>query len=41
MEKPIGNAAISNSALTVATKPYEITTVKVKFSEEPATRAQQ
>jgi alpha-mannosidase len=41
MEKPIGNAAISNSALTVATKPYEIKTVKVKFSEEPATRAQQ
>ena len=41
MEKPIGNAAISNSALTVATKPYEIKTVKVTFSEKPATRAQQ
>jgi alpha-mannosidase len=41
MEKPIGNATLNNSALTVATKPYEIKTVKVKYSEKPAAREQQ
>jgi len=41
MERPTGNAALSNSELRVATKPYEIKTVKVKFAEYPAAWAQQ
>ncbi|MGC2476729.1 MAG: glycoside hydrolase family 38 C-terminal domain-containing protein, partial [Candidatus Sulfotelmatobacter sp.] len=41
MERPTGNAALNNSELKVATKPYEIKTVKVKFSDRPAAWAQQ
>ena len=41
MERPTGNAALNNSELRVATKPYEIKTVKIKFSERAPVWAQQ
>lgn len=41
MEKPIANVPLNGSAVTVATKPYEIKTVKVKFSQKPAAWTQQ
>ena len=40
MERPTGNATLNNSELRVATKPYEIKTVKIKFSEQPPAWAQ-
>ena len=41
MERPIGNVALNNSELRVATKPYEIKTVKIKFAKQPPPWAQQ
>ena len=41
MERPTGNAALNNSELRVATKPYEIKTVKIKFSKRAPVWAQQ
>lgn len=35
MEKPIGNASLQNGRLTLHTKPYEIKTIKVQFSNLP------
>src|SRR5579863_5512444 len=32
MERPIGNLSVSNGAVTVPTKPYEIKTIRVQFS---------
>jgi len=37
MEKPLGNLSMSNGAVTVPTKPYEIKTVRVEFSGMPQT----
>jgi alpha-mannosidase len=36
MEKPIGDLVVTNSELTVPTKPYEIKTVEIKFAGTPA-----
>ncbi len=41
MERPTGNVALNNSELRVATKPYEIKTVKIKFAKQPPPWAQQ
>lgn len=41
MERPTSNAALNKSELSVPTKPYEIKTVKIKFSERPSAWAQQ
>jgi alpha-mannosidase len=43
MEKPITDLPVTNSELTVATKPYEIKTIEIHFAGVPttATRAQQ
>ncbi len=35
MERPIGSAAVHDGGVTVHTKPYEIKTIKVKFSNLP------
>jgi alpha-mannosidase len=32
MEKPLGNLSVSNGRVSIHTKPYEIKTIKVKFS---------
>jgi alpha-mannosidase len=34
MEKPIGEIPLQNGRITVSTKPYEIRTIKVRFSAE-------
>ena len=39
MEKPLGNLSMSNGAVTVPTKPYEIKTVRVEFTGMPQTAA--
>ena len=39
MEKPIADLPVTNSELTVPTKPYEIKTVEIKFAEVPAAAA--
>ena len=39
MEKPIGNLAMHDGAITVRTKPYEIKTIKVQFSGMPQATA--
>ena len=39
MEKAEGNLAVHNDTVTVPTKPYEIQTIKVRFSEPPQTEA--
>jgi alpha-mannosidase len=39
MEKAIGEIPLQNGTITVSTKPYEIRTVKVRFSAKPATTA--
>jgi len=39
MEKPIGEIPLRNGTITVSTKPYEIRTVKVRFSEKTETTA--
>ena len=33
MEKPLANLSVSNGRVSIHTKPYEIKTIKVKFSE--------
>jgi alpha-mannosidase len=35
MEKPLANLSVSNGRVSVHTKPYEIKTIKVKFSTLP------
>ena len=35
MEKPIGSASLQNGRVTLHTKPYEIKTIKVQFSNLP------
>jgi alpha-mannosidase len=37
MERPIGDLSVHDSAVSVHTKPYEIKTIKVKFSGTPQT----
>jgi len=37
MEKPIASVLLSNGAVTVHTKPYEIKTIEVQFSGAPTT----
>jgi alpha-mannosidase len=39
MEKPIGDIPLQNGAIAVLTKPYEIRTVKVRFSGKTETTA--
>lgn len=39
MEKPLGNLSMNGAAVTVPTKPYEIKTVEVQFSNTPTTMA--
>jgi alpha-mannosidase len=39
MERPIGDLTLSGDSVTVPTKPYEIKTIKVQFSQMPQTAA--